>query len=199
MPENHMESCYNSKNPLIKWLYKRQLDMILNEIPNKKIRLLDACCGEGQLLERISKERKKIKLFGSDITLVALKKAKERVPNAVFVLEDILKTNYPDEYFDVITCIASIEHIPDYKFAFLEFERVLKEGGILIIVFPNEYLWRFCRLLLLRFPIKIPDHYWAFSVKMIKDATFLDLKKKIFIPLKFNYISLLRMMVFKKW
>lgn len=55
-----------------------------------------------------------------------------------FEVQDATKLSYPNNYFDKIIAISSIEHIPgtgDIK-AINEFSRVLKSGGKLLITVP---------------------------------------------------------------
>lgn len=65
-------------------------------------------------------------------------------PNFTFVHGDIRKTTFPDNFFDVVTAVSSIEHIglgdqndPDGdRKAIQEIARILKPGGNFIITIP---------------------------------------------------------------
>ena len=68
-------------------------------------------------------------------------------PNFTFVLGDICKTPFPDDFFDAVTAVSTIEHIglgryeyPTYsdgdKIAMNEIKRILKPGGKAIITVP---------------------------------------------------------------
>jgi SAM-dependent methyltransferase len=48
------------------------------------------------------------------------------------------KMDFPDNYFDVVTAIEVIEHIPNLGVALDEIHRVLKPGGIFGITCPNR-------------------------------------------------------------
>lgn len=48
---------------------------------------------------------------------------------------DVTKTDFPDDYFDAITCLSVIEHGVDINLYFKEMSRILKPGGILFTSF----------------------------------------------------------------
>ena len=57
MEKDHMEKLYSSKNPLVKYIHVRRLKKIIGLIPKRKnMKILDAGCGEGQLLSMVSKK-----------------------------------------------------------------------------------------------------------------------------------------------
>lgn len=196
MEKEHMEKLYSSGNPFIRYINNKRLDEICKLLPrNKEIKILDAGCGEGQLLERISKLKYK-NLYGADVTKVALEDARKKVKAKLF-LQNLNKMSFPDKFFDVVICTEVIEHIPDYKKALNEFKRVLKKKGLLIISFPNEPLCILMRLAFLRNP-KIKDHVNSFSVKKMKKAVKLKMIKKINLPLNLqDFLSLIHILEFK--
>ena len=51
---------------------------------------------------------------------------------------DIQDIQLPDEQWDLIICNHVLEHVPDYKKALMELQRVLKKGGILEITVPTD-------------------------------------------------------------
>jgi ubiquinone/menaquinone biosynthesis C-methylase UbiE len=57
-----------------------------------------------------------------------------------FILGDILHIDSPDNFFDIIVCFETIEHIRDYNKALSEIKRVLNGSGLLIISSPNRRL-----------------------------------------------------------
>ena len=52
------------------------------------------------------------------------------------VKNDITKSKYPSSSFDAITCISTLEHIPNFSLAVSEMVRMLKPSGVLILTFP---------------------------------------------------------------
>lgn len=204
MEEDHMDKLYSSKNPLVSYVHNERLNKIIELIPKKEgAKILDAGCGEGHLLEMISKKvnQKNVNqknLYGADITKIALEKAKERVTHANFSLQDLSNLDYKDEFFEVVICTEVIEHIPEYKKVINELKRVLKKGGYLIMTFPNEILWTISRFLLGRKPIRVPDHVNSFSSKRIIKCVKLNVVKKCNIPPLPSSLALTRILVFKK-
>jgi len=200
MEEDHMEKLYNSKNPLVKYIHNKRLDEVMKFIPrDKNLRVLDAGCGEGQLLKKIADDRKVVQLYGTDVTKIALENAKKRIPHAKLTLSDLTSLKYQDDFFDIIICTEVIEHITQYKKVLDEFKRVLKKKGLLILTFPNEGLNTFLRLIFLRKP-RIPDHVNSFSPRRIIEETDLRLLSHISIPVKNlpSFISIIHLLTFTK-
>lgn len=50
-----------------------------------------------------------------------------------FIPGDLTKTHFPNNYFDIITCISVIEHGIDEDHFFTEMNRILKKKGLIII------------------------------------------------------------------
>lgn len=57
---------------------------------------------------------------------------------------DALSLPFPDASFDKIVCSEVLEHIPDYRQAVNEIERVLKPGGTLAISVPRWFPEQIC-------------------------------------------------------
>lgn len=106
--------------------------------PKKRVlKILDAGCGTGLLAKKLEKYGN---VIGVDISPEALKFAKKRGTKAV--LGSVDKLPFKDNSFDVVTSMDVIYHkqVDDNK-ALLEFYRVLKPGGILILRVPaNKWL-----------------------------------------------------------
>jgi len=80
--------------------------------------------------------------FGVDISEFTAHKARKRskdlnVPIHTAVA-DIVHLPFPDETFDFLYTMGTIEHIPEFDKAISEINRVLKKGGRAVIGVPNK-------------------------------------------------------------
>ncbi len=103
-------------------------DLIAN---NSKGRLLDVGTGPGYLLREIHHQNPGIELYGLDIStsMVDIARANLTSIASEIKLGTIQCTDYPNEYFDVITCSGSF-YLWDHPIECLkEIWRILKEGG----------------------------------------------------------------------
>jgi ubiquinone/menaquinone biosynthesis C-methylase UbiE len=50
--------------------------------------------------------------------------------------DDITKTRIKPDSFDVVTCISTLEHIPDWQAAVINMRRLCRNGGRIIITVP---------------------------------------------------------------
>ena len=159
MPEDHMERLYRSGNPLVRFVHVNRLRQIVAAMPRAhRLRVLDAGCGEGHLIEMLHDADDTHTYHGIDVTPGALEKARTRCPFAEFQRMDLTRIAFGEASFDVVVCTEVLEHVVDCAAAVRELRRVLKPDGHLIITFPNEVLWTAARFLLGRRPIRVPDH-----------------------------------------
>lgn len=188
MEEDHMEKLYASKNPVIRWVFARKLEGIAKFVPDTGLHVLDAGCGEGQLIDFLHASKSSNQYFGADVTQVALDKAHVRCPYAQFKNCDLMDLDFSDETFDVVICTEVLEHIYEYEKVIAQLKRVLKKGGTLIINFPHESLWTVGRFFLGRRPIKVPDHVHAFSPNSMNKTVGLQLIDKTNLPINVPYV-----------
>ncbi|UZE93501.1 MAG: methyltransferase domain-containing protein [Candidatus Nealsonbacteria bacterium] len=142
-------------------------DLTLSLLKNTRGKLLDVGCGSGSL---IFKARDKFdELYGIDISSSRIKKAQEISKqkffgdaNLRFFVRDIGKgLTFADKSFDVVTCVAVLEHLFDPYFVVGEINRVLKPGGIFIVEVPNiAYLKYRVQLLFGRLPVTSSPLNW---------------------------------------
>ena len=102
--------------------------------PNKK--LLDVACGGGGFLYYAEQ---RATCSGVDISEVAIEYAKKLLRRAKVEVGKAETLPYPDNEFDFVTCLGSLEHFLDMDKALQEMRRVLKDNGKLLIYVPNLY------------------------------------------------------------
>lgn len=103
--------------------------------PRKKDTILEIGCNKGDLVKKVRPFCKKI--IGIDNNKEAI--ASSNCSGTYYM--DATKLTFPDESFDKIVSLHTIEHIPDLKKAFKEMERVLKPGGMAVLSYPFELFW----------------------------------------------------------
>ena len=105
---------------------------------------LDAGCGTGLVTRHIIANH----TIGLDINPWALKRAQSYASNVRFMCGDINNLPFEDEYFDLIVCTHTLEHLEHPKQALDELYRVLQPGGLLIGAVPTNFaLWHYRRYL----------------------------------------------------
>ncbi len=104
-------------------------------------KVLDISCGTGYG-SRILCDSEIVKTTGVDISSEAIDFAQThyQIKGLEFKVGNILDINFPKNYFDVITCFETVEHVQNQEKAFMELKRVLKPTGLLIISSPNRKL-----------------------------------------------------------
>ena len=118
---------YENPNSFKKWIIK---------ISEKKYgKLLDVACGNGNFMEYAEKF---FDCYGVDISKEAIRKAKKRTKKSRFKITTAEKLNFKKEYFDVVTCLGSMEHFVNIDKSLKEMKRVLKDDGVAILHVPNS-------------------------------------------------------------
>ncbi|MBI4316994.1 MAG: class I SAM-dependent methyltransferase [Chloroflexi bacterium] len=115
---------------------------ILGLLPIKPgARLLDISCGEGSLLHFAA--RSGFAVYGLDLSLSAVEVASQRSGVETLVVGDGEVLPFPDEHFDFVTNIGSLEHYLHPDAGVREVARVLKPTGLACILLPNLFglLW----------------------------------------------------------
>jgi len=115
--------------------------------------ILDLGCGEGRHVISAYVEAD-VHSIGVDLSLDDLKTTRERFADYAepdneaksFGLSSAsaLALPFADNTFDKIICSEVLEHIPDYRSALREIERVLKPGGLFCASVPRRWPERIC-------------------------------------------------------
>ena len=142
-----MEYAYEAEYHKIEeknWWFISRRDMILQLIKkicsNKNVNILEIGCSGGPLIKFLH-QKKFLNISGIDISQNAIKLCKKRGLKNVKVM-DGAKTTFNDDKFDLIIASDTLEHIKNDNSALLEWYRILKPNGKLIIFVPAfNFLW----------------------------------------------------------
>ncbi len=130
-----MDKRYRSPNHLM----SKKVSLILTLLqPNS--RFIDIGCGTGEVLLRAKDEFDE--LVGIENNKNAINFAKSKVNNISkiqLINSKDGKIPYPNEYFDIATCLDVLEHMRDSKKCLREIWRVLRPQSQLIVTVPNWY------------------------------------------------------------
>lgn len=159
------EEFYASGNPLVSYLHRRRLQEIRRLVLEAGApEVLEVGCGDGFILELLA-SLPLTRLTGIELSEKRVERARLRAPTAEVVSGDATQLPFEPHTFDITIASEVLEHIPRADLAVAEMKRVTRPGGLVIVTVPNERNWRIGRAALLRFPIRIPDHVNAFTLR----------------------------------
>lgn len=148
---------------LMKGVYEETKRNIEREYSSEK--LLDMGCGLGLFLKLW--DPKKWELYGIDISNKAVGYAKSKGLNVKG--GSLEKTDFSDNYFDVITMFYVLEHLPHPLEVLKEARRILRNDGLLVIRVPQSIAAeRFLRFFGVRRNLFHPPmHLYDFSTEIL--------------------------------
>ncbi len=143
-PDVHQRWISSYKTAENKGFYEEAFDYISRVInAPKNATILDAGCGSGDYSVRLVKRG--FFVLAIDISENVLEIAEQKYKTAGLTdkiklqRENILSLSFPDRTFDYILCWGVLMHIPDVEKAISELDRVLKQGGLLVISEGNMF------------------------------------------------------------
>jgi 2-polyprenyl-3-methyl-5-hydroxy-6-metoxy-1,4-benzoquinol methylase len=120
--------------------FKKTVKDIEHYIKKQNIKILDVGCATGDILNTFNKKYKK---YGIDISDYAISEGRKKFPHIQFKIANVQKKfPFSKDTFDVITAMDIIEHIKKQETFLKNINTVLKKGGLLFIVTPNNNLLR---------------------------------------------------------
>ena len=130
-------------------MYRAEVLARVAGVPGRDV--LEVGCGEGMMFD------------GTEMMPVQMDVSWTRVARALgkaryLLCGDGYELPFAAASFDVVLLIAVLEHTREPQRALAEAKRVLKPGGRVVIVVPNDATMSAGRLLLRKFPIRYPDH-----------------------------------------
>jgi ubiquinone/menaquinone biosynthesis C-methylase UbiE len=104
------------------------------------VRIADVGCGTGHMLEALRRRlvsQCKVELYGLDFSNAGLSRAEELIPDAIFVAQDIYENQLPSDFFDLVLCIETLEHLHQPEKCLDQLLRLCKQGCNVVITVPN--------------------------------------------------------------
>lgn len=123
--------------------------MIFSLVREKCHRLIDLGCGAGITLEKLARRFPEKECLGIDLDKENLVIC--HTYGLVVVCGDVCQLGLKKESADCCLLLDVIEHLPLPEKVLEEIFRILKPGGTLILVFPNDRMFFWARLLALKF------------------------------------------------
>jgi len=114
---------------------RRTADRFKQILERPEARILDLCCGTGDLAFALDRMRgaTAAPIFGADFVEGMLARARGKAASggrsAVFVASDALNLPFPDASFDLVTSAFGFRNLANYERGLREIARVLKPGG----------------------------------------------------------------------
>ena len=130
-------------------MYRREVVARVQGVANRDI--LEIGCGEGMMFDGTG-----ISPVQMDVSIRRVRFARDKGQQAI--CGDGYHLPFADRSFAVVLLVAVLEHTSDPCRVLAEARRVLKPGGRVVIVVPNDVTMSAGRLLLGKFPIRYPDH-----------------------------------------
>lgn len=160
-------------------------------------RMLDVGCGTGRLLATVARQPAAELLVGLDYSPVMIarlteKSAAHEAGRMHAVVADAERLPFADQSFDVVTCCNSFHHYPHQAAAVAGFARVLRPGGLLVLVdgFRDNVIgWLVFDFGVANIEKNVHHASWSETRTMIHAAGFRTLRQRklnIFAPLLVN-------------
>lgn len=130
---------------------KRIRRLIFDFFPANPQKILDLACGTGSETILIKEKYQGAEVFGVDLSTTMLAKAREKAQKKKMAInfsrQNIEKTNFPDEFFDLVTVAFGLHEVPPVarKNTLAEIFRVLRKSGSLVILelnYPRNQILR---------------------------------------------------------
>ncbi len=118
-----------SMSPNYEYVFQRALSLS----PVTSPRVLDYGCGKGEVVTHGREAG--YEFWGVDMDAVASER-----PEAFRPLSDG-RIHFDDNFFDVVISNQVFEHVDDPPKALAEIARVLKPGGVFLVLFPDKSAW----------------------------------------------------------
>jgi ubiquinone/menaquinone biosynthesis C-methylase UbiE len=161
-------------------------------------RVLDVGCGTGSLLALLAEDERAELLVGVDYANEMVRRAADKFADSDYAEKlralrgDAERLPLSSDSFDVVTCCNSFHHYPHQTEAVREFRRVLRPGGLLVLVDgfrDNVVGWVVFDVGVALYERHVHHASWSELREMISGAGFDDLRQRkmnVLAPLLIN-------------
>ncbi|MHC4642090.1 MAG: class I SAM-dependent methyltransferase [Planctomycetota bacterium] len=125
---------------------------------------LDFGCNKGSFLDKL-KAKKDGRLVGVDVSEGAVNEGQELFPELEIIkIGEAAALPFDAGAFESVTVLDVLEHVYEQRELLAELNRVLKDGGILIVTVPGQHLFSF--LDMGNFKFRFPRlHRWYYCLR----------------------------------
>lgn len=132
---------YYSKNPFLRWIFRKRLKIAVDLVDHKlraskKLKVVDLGFGQGLLFNLLEKYPENVELFGVESEPNA--KIVEKSTRAKITIADMRHTGFDNKYFDIVFSLDVIEHFKNLEEPIHEIKRIMKDDGYFVISIPTE-------------------------------------------------------------
>jgi len=99
-------------------------------------KVLNVWSRTGSAIPFLKNKNQDIELYNLEVSPQMIRRAKEKFPEEWFEMTDLSKINFPDNHFDHILSLETLEHCPKPSVFIKELSRLLKPGGKLVLSTP---------------------------------------------------------------
>ena len=176
-----------------RWYWDFRDRQIFGFVGNNHKNIADIGCGEGITLQKLINKYRDKNILGIDVMTENVDICKQN--NLPVILSDVYDLKIKDESIDLCIFSEVIEHLDNVGLALENIKRILKPGGDLIIVFPNNTFFKIARIIFLKFKEAFAEyghvnHFSPRSIGKILGMAGFEIIKIKNIPFGFWILSL---------
>ncbi len=134
-----------TNNILQRLWHNKKITAFKNIVNNRNFgKILDVGCASGTLTNKISKVFPKSEIIGVDVYKDAVRFGKKMYPHINFIKADAHRLPFENNFFDLIICYETIEHVKNPDKVLRELKRVSKNDGMIVVAMDSgSLLFRF--------------------------------------------------------
>ncbi len=189
---------YTDRSIFVRELFWRRLDALLAlSQPPARERVLDFGGGNGILTPTLARRYREVVCVDLRTEMVDELRRAEQLGNVTALAGDIGSIALPGDSFDTIVAADVLEHIVDLPPLVVEFRRLLKPGGELLVSAPSENRFYEFGRRVFRYT-KPDDHYHEASYVEQTVSNLLPLTRKKFFPFSVSLLAVFLLARFAK-